>query len=335
MSENHTGHPKTSILIVDDTPNNLRFLSSMLLEQGYEVRKAVNGQMALRSVKTELPDLILLDVLMPDMSGYEVCHALKAQPETRDIPIIFLSALNDEKDKVMAFDVGAVDYVTKPIQFREVLARVKIHLTLQHQHKLLLEQKQQLESEIRARAETEFALQKANSKLQRLANLDSITHIANRRRFDEYLDKQWHRLAEAQEIISLIVCEIDRFKSYVDLKGNAAADECLKTIAWAISRPIKPAKNLVARYGDAKFILALPQMTADDAFQIAEYIRTEISQLKLEYSAEHTSFYVTISLGVSSCIPQSNIEPQTLFEKADKSLHEAVEQGGDRTVVHP
>ncbi|MDY7021371.1 MAG: diguanylate cyclase [Cyanobacteriota bacterium] len=333
MSENQTEHPKPSILIVDDTPNNLRFLSSMLLEHGYEVRKAINGEMALRSVKTELPDLILLDVLMPDMSGYEVCHALKAEPKTRDIPIIFLSALNDEKDKVMAFDVGAVDYVTKPIQFREVLARVKIHLTLQHQQKLLLEQKQRLEEEIRTRAEIEFALQKANSKLQRLASIDSITHVANRRRFDEYLCKQWQRLASSQETISLIVCEIDGFKSYVDLNGNTAGDECLKTVAWSISRPIKPAKNLVARYGDAKFILALPQTTATEAFKIAEHIRQEVANLKLEYSTDQTRFYVTISSGISNCIPSSKIEPQTLVDNADKSLHEAVEQGGDRTVV--
>lgn len=334
MSENQTEHRKISILIVDDTPNNLRFLSSMLLEQGYEVRKAINGQMALRSAQAELPDLILLDVRMPDMSGYEVCHALKEKPETREIPVIFLSALDNEQDKVIAFEMGAVDYVTKPFQFQEVLARVKTHLTIQHQRQLLMRQKARLEEEVRARTQTELALTKANQELQRLANIDSVTHVANRRRFDEYLREQWQKLTLEKEAISLILCEIDEFNAYAKTNGDPTADECLRTVAWAICRPVKPAKNLVARYSDAKFGLILPQTTVAEAFRVAEQIRTEVARLKLHHPAAEESPYVTVSLGVSSIVPSDKLQPKTLIETADRGLYEAVQQGSNRTVIH-
>jgi len=122
MNPNHTS--KENILVVDDTPDNLRLLSALLSEQGYTVRKALNGQMALTACKTLLPDLILLDVMMPGMDGYQVCQKLKADDKTRGVPVIFISALNDALDKVKAFDVGGVDYITKPFQLAEVLSRI-------------------------------------------------------------------------------------------------------------------------------------------------------------------------------------------------------------------
>lgn len=167
MNTTSDAAPKTDILIVDDTPNNLRILSSMLIDEGYKVRKAINGTMALRSALAEPPDLILLDIRMPDMNGYEVCTQLKTEAKTKDIPIIFLSALDDEKDKVTAFEVGGVDYVTKPLHLQEVLVRVKTHLTLQKQQQQLKEQNTYLQQEFQARMAAELALQKANRELQR------------------------------------------------------------------------------------------------------------------------------------------------------------------------
>lgn len=130
MTHNPVRDYKADILIVDDTPNNLRVLSSILQEQGYEIRKAINGKMAIRSVQTDPPDLVLLDIKMPDMDGYQVCSQLKSMEASRDIPVIFLSALDDVFNKVLAFQVGGVDYITKPFQVEEVLVRVKTHLTL-------------------------------------------------------------------------------------------------------------------------------------------------------------------------------------------------------------
>lgn len=133
------------ILIVDDTPDNLRLLSALLLEKGFKVRKAINGERALQAVEASLPDLILLDVMMPDMQGYEVCRHLKESEKTRDIPIIFISALNDGFDKVLAFDVGGVDYITKPFHVPEVLARVDHQLNLRKQQQVLIEQNLKLQ----------------------------------------------------------------------------------------------------------------------------------------------------------------------------------------------
>ncbi|HEY9297529.1 MAG TPA: response regulator, partial [Phormidium sp.] len=165
MNSNQSPTIPASILIVDDTPDNVRLLSTILTTEGYQVRKALNGQRAIATALEFPPNLILLDVMMPEMNGYEVCEQLKASPRTSSIPIIFLSALDDVVDKVKAFDVGAVDYITKPFQNKEVLARVANQLTIQSQQKLLQEQTQQLEklverlqNEIKERQGVELAL---------------------------------------------------------------------------------------------------------------------------------------------------------------------------------
>src|SRR4028118_1360693 len=154
------------ILIVDDTPDNLRLLSTVLQSRGYRVRKAINGPLALKGIEIAPPDLILLDVNMPQMNGYEVCEKLKADPQTSEIPVIFLSALDDVSDKVKAFAVGAVDYITKPFQGEEVLARVKNQLTLRVLSKQLSEQNALLQQEIRDRQQAEKALIESASRLR-------------------------------------------------------------------------------------------------------------------------------------------------------------------------
>ncbi|MEG3863240.1 adenylate/guanylate cyclase domain-containing protein [Microcoleus sp. herbarium12] len=171
MNSNQSPTSSAIILIVDDTPDNVRLLSTILTEQGYQVRKALNGKRALATVQEFPPNLILLDVMMPEMNGYELCAQLKASPETSCIPVIFLSALDDVLDKVKAFDVGAVDYITKPFQGKEVLARVANQLTIQSQQKLLQEQTKQLEqlverlqNEIQERRLVELALRVAQKK---------------------------------------------------------------------------------------------------------------------------------------------------------------------------
>ncbi|XDE62770.1 response regulator [Arthrospira platensis BEA 1257B] len=158
MSRDISSEFQPDILIVDDIPENLRLLSQMLLEQGYKVRKAINGQRALQAVEAETPDLILLDIMMPELDGYQVAKYLKDDPTTREIPIIFLSALSDTMDKVLAFDVGGVDYITKPFHVQEVLARVRTQLTISQQKQQLITQNQQLEREIRERQKIESAL---------------------------------------------------------------------------------------------------------------------------------------------------------------------------------
>lgn len=175
MNSNQVSTIQANILVVDDTPDNVRLLSTILTEQGYQVRKALNGQRAISTAQELPPNLILLDVMMPEMNGYEVCAQLKASPITSSIPVIFLSALDDVSDKVKAFEVGAVDYITKPFQDREVLARVANQLTIQHQQKLLQQQTEKLEelvrrlqNEIQEREGVELALRIAQEKSDRL-----------------------------------------------------------------------------------------------------------------------------------------------------------------------
>lgn len=154
------------ILIVDDMPDNLRLLSAMLSDQGYKVRTAINGKRALQAVDAVPPDIILLDINMPEMNGYEVCQHLKSADPTRDIPIIFISALDDVFDKVMAFDVGGVDYITKPFQVQEVLARVNNHLQIRSLQKQLQDQNLQLQQEVRDRIAAQQSLEQLNQELE-------------------------------------------------------------------------------------------------------------------------------------------------------------------------
>jgi PAS domain S-box-containing protein len=159
MNNTQMQPPKANILVVDDTPDNLRLLSKMLTQMGYEVRRVINGQTALKTANAAPPDLILLDIMMPDMNGYEVCQYLKASPQTRDIPVIFISALDEVIDKVKAFAVGGVDYITKPFSEEEVFARVENNLMIQRLQKQLTKQNALLKKEIRERQKTESALQ--------------------------------------------------------------------------------------------------------------------------------------------------------------------------------
>lgn len=165
MEERYAVTSHRTILLVDDTPNNLKLLARMLEVHGYDVRTVTSGQSALKSVRLEAPDLILLDIAMPDMDGYEVCERLQADPETRDIPVIFISALNDAMDKVPAFEVGGVDYISKPFQVQEVLARVRTHLALRTAQQQLVQQNRQLQQEVAERQRAEEQLQFLSRRL--------------------------------------------------------------------------------------------------------------------------------------------------------------------------
>ncbi|HEY9907782.1 MAG TPA: response regulator, partial [Thermosynechococcaceae cyanobacterium] len=186
------------LLVVDDNPDNLRVLSAMLQKHGHRVRKALDGNMALTAARSLPPNLILLDIQLPGLSGYEICTELKAEPQTRSIPIIFISARREVDDIVKGFAVGGTDYITKPFQIEEVLARVENQLIiqtlqtqLQEQNQTLKAHNEQLQAEISARSQAEQALHKVNQRLQTLACTDSLTEVANRRHLDQYLRRMW------------------------------------------------------------------------------------------------------------------------------------------------
>ena len=286
-----------TVLLVDDKPDNLRLLSTMLTENNYEVRRVTRGKMALKTAKAAPPDLILLDIKLPDLDGYQVCQVLKSDPVTAEIPIIFISALDDILDKVKAFTIGGVDYITKPFHVEEVLVRVKNQLMLCQQRQQLLEKNERLQQEIKARKEIEKALQdsqlqlqEANQELQRLANLDGLTQIANRRRFDQVLQEEWQRLAREQQPLSLILCDVDYFKSYNDTYGHQAGDDCLYSIAQTIRQSVNRPADLVARYGGEEFVIILPNTHVIGAEVVAKIIQQKVQDLKLVHAQSPSRF---------------------------------------------
>jgi diguanylate cyclase (GGDEF)-like protein len=328
--KNHKGN----ILIVDDRLDNLRVLSTILTEKGYQVRKALNGQMALIACEARVPDLILLDINMPDMNGYEVCQRLKSNSKTNNIPVIFISVLDDVIDKVKGMKVGGADYITKPFQFEEVVARVQNQFTLQRlsldlhdKNQKLLEQNALLEVEIEKRSQAEFALQEANQKLQDLVWSDSLTEIANRRYLDDYLQREWQRSAREQIFLSLLLCDIDYFKSYNDTYGHLAGDDCLKRVAQTINNTVKRPADLVARYGGEEFAVVLPNTDFDGALRVAENIQSQVQQLKIKNPSSLVSYYLTLSIGIGISIPSHQFCPKTLIAASDKALYEAKIRG--------
>lgn len=325
---------KGNILIVDDTPDNLRVLSSILTKHGYYLRKALNGEMAITAAHALIPDLILLDINMPFMNGYEVCTALKQSEKTRKIPIIFISVLDNVLDKVKAFQVGGIDYITKPFQLEEVIARIETQLKiqrlqdqLQEKNRLLEERNFLLLREIENRKKAENALKKANLKLQKLACIDGLTKVSNRRKFDNYLKQQWDQLGRENHPLSLILCDIDYFKPYNDTYGHPAGDECLKQVAKAICQAAKRPADLVARYGGEEFAIILPHTTCNGALSVARNIQREIQQLNIKHSTSDVCDIITISLGICTMIPTREHSQDSLILSADKALYQAKQTG--------
>lgn len=309
-----------TLLIVDDTPENIAVLFTFLSGQGFKVLVAETGEDALENAQEEHPDLILLDVLMPGIDGFETCRRLKSDPSTQEIPIIFITALSDTLDKVKAFKLGAVDYITKPFQQEEVLARVNTHLTIRR-----------LQQELQAQ---KAALEQANLELQRLATLDSLTKVANRRRLDEYLQREWRRGVRERTPLSLILCDIDYFKNYNDNYGHQAGDDCLQQVAEAISKAVKRPGDLVARYGGEEFTVILPHTLLDGANQVAHFIQHNLRELKIVHSHSSVDEYVTLSIGVATMIPHPQTSPEQLISMADNALYEAKKQGRNRIVLN-
>ncbi|AFZ25473.1 diguanylate cyclase (GGDEF) domain-containing protein [Cylindrospermum stagnale PCC 7417] len=333
MSISKNSNKSNLILLVDDTPDNLRLLSKMLELQGFNVRKTVSGKMAIQAAKLEPPDLILLDINMPEINGYEVCRQLKSQAETANIPIIFISALDQTTDKVMAFEIGGVDYITKPFQESEVLARVKNQLIIRQQQQQLIIQNQQLQQEICERKRAEEALVLANHQLNLFALLDGLTGVANRRKFDEFFGLEWQQLFREKLPLSLLLCDVDFFKKYNDTYGHLAGDHCLQQVAKTIALSVKHPADLVARYGGEEFAVILSNTNSNGAMYVAEVIRKEVHNLQIPHAQSRVDEYVTLSIGVTTIVPNLDISPDTLIAIADKALYAAKAQGRNRIVA--
>jgi diguanylate cyclase (GGDEF)-like protein len=290
-----------------------------------------DGVTALLETNKELPDLVLLDINMPNMDGFELCEQLKASDRTSDIPVIFISARDEVLDKVKAFALGAVDYITKPFQIAEVLARVENQLALRRLQRQLQAQNEQLQQEIDHRVIAEALLQEANEKLERLVNLDGLTELANRRCFDAYLEQEWHRLAREQLPLSLIMCDIDFFKKYNDTYGHVAGDDCLRKVARVIEQAVRRPADLRARYGGEEFVVVLPNTDIDGSLLVTNLIRQRLLDLAIPHEDSSVSEFVTLSMGISCLIPMVDSSPSALLTAADYALYRAKELGRNQT----
>ncbi|GAB4202796.1 MAG: hypothetical protein Fur006_56590 [Coleofasciculaceae cyanobacterium] len=324
-----------TILFVDDSPTALEVLFEFLTDAGFNVLIAHNGEKAIQLAQSDCPDVIFLDIIMPGMDGFETCRRLKVNESTRDIPVIFMTALSQTAVVVKGFQLGAVDYIIKPTQKEIVLARVTTHLTLQKLKHSLQAQNAQLQQEIQQRQQAEAALQDANQQLHRLATIDALTQVANRRLFDECLSKAWSILVREQLPLSLLLCDVDCFKLYNDSKGHQAGDECLYEVARAIEAAVKRPADLVARYGGEEFAVILPNTHGEGAMRVAQEIQLSVRMQAIAHPQSPVSDYVTLSIGVSCTIPWYKGSPETLIATADRALYQAKQSGRDRAVFVP
>ena len=292
---------RPKILVVDDIPSNVHVLSRVLKDD-YDIYFATDGEKALDLVQARMPDLVLLDIMMPGMDGFEVCRRIKCDPATHDIPVIFISAKSEVEDETRGLEVGAIDFITKPISPPIVKARVRNHLLLKRQTDLL----------------------------RSLSFLDGLTGIANRRRFDETMVREWRRCVRSHLPLSLIILDVDHFKAYNDQYGHQAGDECLRLVAEVLSDHARRPSDLVARYGGEEFVCLLPETDGPGATRVAEGFRTAVAGRRIPHAQSPVAPHVTISLGVATLIPSPEGTPEQLAEMADQLLYRAKRSGRNR-----
>jgi len=298
MSDNYI----PTILIVDDKATNIAILSD-LLKDDYKIKVANSGQRALELARAkDKPDLILLDIGMPDMSGYDVCKTLKSSSETIDIPIIFVTAKNSPQDEEYGLNLGAIDYIKKPFHSGIIKIRIKNHLTLKLKSK----------------------------KLEELSMCDSLTGISNRRFFDEMLEKICKEVQRDSKNLAVIMLDIDYFKLYNDNYGHWMGDECLSKVAKTLQQSLKRSTDLIARYGGEEFVVLLKDIDKNGAIKVAQSLVDSISNLNIPHDFSLISKHVTISAGVAIKEVGEEISKEELIKKADIELYRAKNSGRNR-----
>ena len=301
-----------NILIVDDNQINRNVLQDLVVTLGHIPSVSENGLTALSHMEKHLPDLVLLDILMPKMDGYEVLNHLKNDGALRDIPVIMISAVDEIKSVVRCIEKGADDYLTKP--FNATLLKARINACLE---------KKRLRD-----VEKEYCL-----RLKNLSITDGLTGISNRRFFDDFLEKEWYRALRISRAISLIMVDIDFFKIFNDTYGHPSGDSCLIKVANALKDSLKRAGDIVARYGGEEFIIVMPNTQLKDAIKIAEKISAETRSLEIKHKGSTVSAYVTLSMGIANVVPQKSSSPSDFIDKADKALYKAKTEGRNRYTV--
>lgn len=290
------------VLIVDDEPANIHGLAEAL-GSGYDLRFATSGERALALAAEMAFDLVLLDVVMPDMDGYEVLRRLKAAHATRDVPVIFVTSMNDVADEELGFTLGAVDYITKPASAPIVRARVRTHIELKRQRDLL----------------------------EQRALVDPLTGVANRRAFDEALQRRWQTAQQERTPLLLMLIDVDHFKQFNDHYGHGAGDDCLRRIGAALNAEFARSGQLAARVGGEEFALLLD---GGQAQVHARRLLRAVHDLDIPHAHSAAAQRVSVSIGAIELIPSADDTPRALLEAADQLLYRAKREGRNRCLHH-
>jgi len=292
---------KPKLLIVDDQPHNIQVLYQ-IFSGDYQVFMATSGAQALVVCREQLPDLMLVDVVMDGMDGYEVCRQVKADALISEIPVIFVTAHNDPKEETTGLNVGAVDFIAKPINPDVVRARVRTHVKLKLQSELL----------------------------RRMVFVDGLTGVFNRRYFDHYLSSEWLRANRNHTSMGLLLIDVDHFKRFNDRYGHQAGDECLRRVAGALKRGLKRPADVAVRYGGEEFACLLPETDLAGAVRVGQHLEQQIRALAIPHETSDTAQVVTASMGVAV---RTDVSPSTfdeLIAQADQQLYRAKEEGRGR-----
>lgn len=305
-------HNPVRILVADDFPDNVTIVKAMLESQGYEVVTAVDGEQALALARSTVPDLILLDIMMPKVDGLAVCRQLKADASLPFIPIVILTAKSEPADVASGLDAGGDEFLSKPVDEIALLARVRSMLRIKALHEELAERNRQLES---------------------ISRQDGLTGLANRRCFDETLRRAFMRSARQRTWLTLILCDVDFFKLFNDRYGHVEGDECLRKIAATLVGGCRRPDDLAARYGGEEFALILPDTSLEAGVRIAEALCAEVVKLAIPHADSTAHTKVSMSVGIAACIAQAGTATQSLVECADRLLYKAKQQGRNRCVA--
>lgn len=292
------------ILIVDDSPESIRLLSGLILDKG-DVLFATSGEAGLNLARQRRPDLILLDVEMPDLSGYEVCRRLKDDPDTRDIAVMIVTSHHSSAHEVQALESGAIDFLTKPLAPAVVRARVQTQLTLKSQA----------------------------DALHRQAMLDGLTGLYNRAYFHEHLELEWRRHQRQQVPLGFALLDVDHFKAFNDQYGHVAGDACLRRVAQALKASTRRPAEFVVRYGGEEFAIVMPNTPREEIARFGEWICRQVQDLAIPHEGSSAAPVVTISAGLAVLVPSPDLTWSDLIERADRALYRAKQEGRNRAMV--
>src|SRR6266853_1414718 len=306
------------ILVVDDSPTIRAALKGLLERMGHTVVEANDGEQALHLYRQDRPGLVLIDVVMPIMDGYESARHMRETKADEWVPIIFLSSKEADQDLDRAIEAGGDDYLVKPVSFVVLNAKIRALQRLESMRTKQLEMSRDLAS--------------ANRELEKLSRQDGLTGIANRRYFDSYLVTEVRRGARERQPLSLILSDVDHFKAFNDCYGHQAGDDCLRRVAAALSSAGRRPADLAARYGGEEFAMILPGTVVDGAVDVAQAVVRVIAGLAIPH-ARSGAGQITISQGIMSLVPEKETSPEDLIHRADQALYQAKQQGRNRYVV--